>query len=339
MSTNTLFSQPVWRIPLSDKVWLATIAIFVFTLVLDEYQFLESAKFVGSTLLYMLPIILLASAAAAYAKASGFDQQISRVFSNSPVKAIVLASLFGALSPFCSCGVIALVAGMLRAGVPLAPVMAFWISSPIMDPEMFVLTSAILGVPFAVAKTLSAFSMGILSGAVVALLGRVSFIQAPLKNNQPTCGGEKVIAEPGWKIWQSAERKAVFKAETSSTLSLLLKWLTLAFLLESLMLAYIPTEWVNIWLVNEAWWNIPLVATLGAPLYLNGYAAIPLASGLLEQGMAPGAALAFLVGGGVTSIPAAMSVYALVRKPLFVLYILLGLSGAIAAGLLYQAFI
>ena len=52
-------------------------------------------------------------------------------------KRIVIASLGGALSPFCSCGVVPLVAGLLAAGVPLPVVMAFWLSSPLMDPEMF----------------------------------------------------------------------------------------------------------------------------------------------------------------------------------------------------------
>ena len=42
---------------------------------------------------------------------------------------------------------------MLGAGVPLAPVMAFWIASPIMDPEMFILTAAGIGFNFALAKT------------------------------------------------------------------------------------------------------------------------------------------------------------------------------------------
>ena len=69
---------------------------------------------------------------------------------------------------------------------------------------------------------------------------------------------------------------------------------------------------------------------------LNGYAALPLVGGLVEQGMAPGAGLAFLVAGGVTSIPAAVAVWALVKKPVFGLYIALSLSGAFAIGLLFQ---
>jgi len=72
------------------------------------------------------------------------------------------------------------------------------------------------------------------------------------------------------------------------------------------------------------------------PAYLNGYAALPLVGGLIEQGMAPGAGMAFLVAGGVTSIPAAMAVWALARPPVFGLYIALSLSGAFATGLLFQ---
>jgi len=57
----------------------------------------------------------------------------------------------GALSPFCLCGVIPLIAALLSMGVPLAPVMAFWLASPIMDPSMFLLTSGEIGMDFAIA--------------------------------------------------------------------------------------------------------------------------------------------------------------------------------------------
>ena len=53
---------------------------------------------------------------------------------------------------------------------------------------------------------------------------------------------------------------------------------------------------------------------MGIPAYLNGHAVIPLAAGQIEKGMAPGTAMAFMVTGGVISKPAAMGVYALVRR-------------------------
>jgi uncharacterized membrane protein YraQ (UPF0718 family) len=69
---------------------------------------------------------------------------------------------------------------------------------------------------------------------------------------------------------------------------------------------------------------------------MNGYAAIPLISGLMEMGMTSGAAMAFITSGAVSSIPAALAVYVLVRKPMFVMYIILGLTGSMLAGYIFQ---
>ena len=82
--------------------------------------------------------------------------------------------------------------------------------------------------------------------------------------------------------------------------------------------------------------SIPLAAFVGVPAYLNGFAAIPLVSGLMELGMAPGAALAFMVAGGVSCVPAAIAVFALVRLPVFFWYLCLALAGSLIAGSVFQ---
>ena len=77
-----------------------------------------------------------------------------------------------------------------------------------------------------------------------------------------------------------------------------------------------------------------LGATLvGVPAYLNGYAALPLVGGLIEQGMAPGAGMAFLLAGGVSSIPAAIAVWALAKPPVFAAYLGFAIIGAFTMGL------
>ena len=128
----------------------------------------------------------------------------------------------------------------------------------------------------------------------------------------------------------------MFSSELASTGLFLGKWLTIAFFLESLMLAYIPPEAVASVVGSNDWYVIPLAALVGVPAYLNGYAAIPLVSGLIDLGMSPGAALAFITAGAVSSFPAAMAVIALVRLPVFTVYLSLGLIGSIATGVIYQ---
>ena len=93
--------------------------------------------------------------------------------------------------------------------------------------------------------------------------------------------------------------------------------MSFAFLLESLIVAPIPAERVTQWIGGDSGRTIPFSPTIGIPAYLNGYAVIPLVAGMIEKGMVPGTTMAFMVAGGVTSIPAAMGVHALVRRDVF----------------------
>jgi hypothetical protein len=102
------------------------------------------------------------------------------------------------------------------------------------------------------------------------------------------------------------------------------------------MLAYVPGEWIVQFLGGGGLTGTALAALVGIPAYLNGYAALPLISGLVDAGMDPGAAMAFLIAGGVSSIPAAIAVFALVRLPVFAAYLLLAFIGAVISGLLFS---
>jgi hypothetical protein len=114
------------------------------------------------------------------------------------------------------------------------------------------------------------------------------------------------------------------------------KWLLLAYLLQALLIAYVPAELVATVIGGDGVGPILLATIVGAPAYLNGYAAIPLLEGLIGQGMNPGAAMAFVIAGGISSIPAAVAVWALVKPRVFAAYIAFALIGAFAAGLAWS---
>jgi hypothetical protein len=331
----------VWMPIVSDRVVWALAAGIVLVGLLDPGQVSPSLAFMRKALAGMAPFFAIAVAFAAYAKASGLDRTLARVFSGKPWVTILAAAATGALSPFCSCGVIPVMAAMLRAGVPLAPVMAFCIASPVMDPEMFIITAAGISPEFAVVKTITAFGIGLLAGFTIYGLQRAGRLQQALRPSLETVGccsagaREEAAAVVTWRFWGSQTRRGIFFHEIMSTGWFLGKWLTVAFFLESLMIAYIPPEWISRLVGGESWMAIPLAALVGIPAYMNGFAAVPLVGGLMQMGMTPGAGLAFMTAGAVSSIPAALAVYALVRRPVFVLYILLGFTGSVIAGLVY----
>ena len=343
LSNTIQVSKPTHRFYafITDRVFIALVLAFSGLAILDQTQAYQSLRFTLQSMIGIAPFFLLAVAFAGYAKATGFDAHIARVFSGRSWVTIVAASLAGALSPFCSCGVIPLIAAMLASGVPLAPVMAFCISSPIMDPEMFIITASGISLNFAIAKTFAAIGMGLAAGFTVFGLQKIGRLHQPLKRNQGCCGCQPSFdanakIEVSWRFWQKPERRDRFMEEIRNNGVFLGKWMFFAFFLESIMIAYIPAEWIANVVGNNSSFAVPLASVVGIPAYMNGYAAIPLISGLMKMGMTSGAAMAFITAGAVSSIPAALAVYALVRKSIFVLYIIFGLLGSMLAGYIFQ---
>ncbi|OUR80543.1 hypothetical protein A9Q83_01040 [Alphaproteobacteria bacterium 46_93_T64] len=294
--------------------------------------------FTGTALFEIFPFLMLSVGTAAYLKASGADQLVARAFEGNPVRAIAVASVFGALSPFCSCGVIPLVAGLLAGGVPLAPVLAFCIASPIMDPEMFILTAASLGIDFALVKTAAAIGMGLFAGYVTLGISKTGLLANGLRDiATPSCGSSlQSEIDVQWAFWKTSSRNIQFWTEGRKTSWFLGRWLTFAFLLESLMVAYLPAENVAEVLGDGNAFALPLAALIGIPAYMNGYAAIPLVRGLMDLGMSPATALTFMLAGSVTCIPAAIGIWSLVKPKVFSLYLGFALAGSLIAGFLYQ---
>ena len=126
--------------------------------------------------------------------------------------------------------------------------------------------------------------------------------------------------------------------ETLTTSLFLSKWLTIAYLFESMMLTYVPADMIANALGANSVWAIPTTVIFGVPVYLNVYAALTLVDGLISMDVNQGAGMAFLISGGVTSISAVIAVFPIVKRPLFILYIGLALVVGTLVGLGYQVF-
>lgn len=322
-----------------DKAVLVSGLIVAALAVLDPAALLPTLGFAVGAFGHTLPFIAFAVLAVGYLKASGAENLLARAFEGNQARMILFAALIGGLSPFCSCEVIPFVAAMLAVGVPLSAVMAFWLASPLMDPAMFAITAGTLGFDFALAKTIAAVALGLAGGTVVMLAHATPVFVDPLRQNPATggcCSAKKPFSgTPVWRFWQDPSRTETFRKTLVENSLFLGKWLLLAYLLEAVMLRYVPAGWIAQVLGGSGFGPILLGALVGAPTYLNGYAAVPLVGGLLEQGMSPGAAMSFVIAGGVSCIPAAVAVWALVKPRVFFAYLGIAMTGAVLAGMVW----
>ena len=328
-----------WRKHIS-RAWAFSAALLALVALFDPAQFGATVAFTAKALAGTAPFILFAVLAVAYLKATGAENLLAKAFNGNTARMIVMAALLGGLSPFCSCEVIPFIAALLAVGAPLGAVMAFWLASPLMDPAMFAITTGAIGLEFAMAKTLAAVGLGILGGFGTLALSNTPVFTNPLreKSHAGGCCGVKqpFSATPVWKFWADKDRVQTFRDTGIENALFLLKWLTLAYVIEALMVHYMPADLIANVLGGSGLGTVILGALVGMPAYLNGYAAAPLVAELLEQGMSNGAAMSFMIAGGVSCIPAAIAVWALVKPRVFAAYLGFALCGSIMAGLVWQ---
>ncbi|MCB1464686.1 MAG: permease [Nitratireductor sp.] len=319
--------------------WTIVVAVFLGVFLLDgantgPVAHLAFAAFAGT-----LPYVVFATLLIAWLKAAGAEAAIGRAFEGRETTMIVLAALFGGLAPFCSCQVLPFVAGLLAVGVPLPAIMAFWLSSPLIDPPTVLITAAALGWSFAIGKVLAAVGLGLFGGLAMKAFTTAGFFANPgrgIAARTCGCGPSPFSGRPAWQFWREEQRRATFRDQLIENALFLVKWLALAYVLEALLITYVPASLIAVAVGGEGIGPIALAAMIGMPAYLNSYVAPPLVAGLMTQGMSPGAGMAFMVGGAVSSIPAMAAVWALVRREVFAAYLGLGLLGAVLAGLLFQ---
>ncbi|MDX1470406.1 MAG: permease [Flavobacteriaceae bacterium] len=360
-------------------------------------QIIRIAQFVVDSFIHIWPYLVITIPLAVFVNVSGVSKRIHRIVDAKPLVSVLLATIIGAFSPFCSCGVIPVIASLLIGGVPLAPVMSFWIASPSMDPEIFFLSTATIGWELSVWRLAATLCISLLSGYITHLCMVKGWLGADILKKDMTTSAKRPLKIATKKAWQTlkmiftgesgakrAEVQLVANGNNSATLNCCVsapelhsepassvqtkettcssktcslekasiwnkvfretvkatlmvgKFMTLAFVINALIQFYVPQEPISNLLGGNGLMSIITASLVGIPFYTSNLTALPLIGGLLELGMSEGAALAFLISGPITTLPAMAAVWGIVRKKIFIMYVSFALTGSLIFGILFN---
>ncbi len=249
---------------------------------------------------------------------------LERICRRTPIISVFASALLGMASPLCTYGTVPVVLELLRAGVPVAPLATFLASSSLMNPQLFMITWGGLGPKFAVARTAAVLLFGVVLGAILYGVPRSWSVQPViLKEHSATPRRKRVFTVRD------------FMRRSWRTLEFVGFYVLLGVLLGASIEVSVPGRWIFALFGSGGWLQILLASLLGVPLYACGGGTIPLVQALLEQGMAPGAALAFLVAGPATRVAPLMALATILRPVSVITYVTLLIIYSVIAGLLY----
>jgi uncharacterized membrane protein YraQ (UPF0718 family) len=244
----------------------------------------------------------------------------------SPVGAYVGGAALGAITPFCSCSGIPVLAGLLRSGAPFGPTMAFLFASPLLDPVVLGLLAFVIGLKGAALYAVVTFVASIGMGVLLAMLGLESDVKDAAYRSKGEDGCCSVDLLP---VWQRAW------SEAWGFFVPVLPYLLVGTAIGAVVYGFIPTEWVASVAGPDQPLAIPMAAAFGVPIYVNAETFFPITSALLEKGMGLGAVVALVVTGMGVSLPEVSMLAGLFRVRLVAVLVASVFVVAIGNGMIF----
>ncbi|MDA8171188.1 MAG: permease [Nitrospiraceae bacterium] len=331
--------QKMFPLLLGHEVW---------DIIFDRYGIIAQT---WSILPYFLIGIVLAALIRTYKLAIKLRKAIGR----HGFISIFIASLTGIMSPLCACGTLTTAFSLLFAGVPLAPVMALLVTSPIMSPTAFILTLNDLGPQWAAIRVVAAFLMGIFAGVVTYLLRNKGFSDSifiegaivkgdfhdedyPDARLKCTCSqkfGNRVAAKTGNKL-------LIFLAKSAEMLWPVGKYVLVGVFIGTIAERYMPYSWMYGLFGQGNKLGIVWITMGSIPIFLHQISVSSIlyhVKSSLNGTMSGGAGLAFLIGGPVTAVPTMAMFWSACKKRVFFLYLAVCIVGTIAISYAFQSFV
>lgn len=219
-------------------------------------------------------------------------QRLRSLLAGNPVRGTFMALILGAVTPFCSCSTVPVVAGMAGAGVAVPTLTAFLVMSPLVNPATIALLATLVSPWYAGAFVLASAVLAATLGVVMGLLR----IRLPASAQFGAVGPAGPVAPWRTRLIASAAR-------AWRDLRKLAPLLALVAAIGALLHDRVSPAFVQTALAAAGPWAVPVAVLLGAPMYASTAVLLPVGATLAASGLPLGVVTGFLIGATGLSVP------------------------------------
>ncbi len=317
----------MWKF-LTDTIW-ARLVEGVFGLSLESrvgevaWYFLHAA----STILILLSVgIFIISVVRTFISTEKIKKFIE---THDGIKANLMASLLGVITPFCSCSSVPIFIGFIEAGIPTGVVFSFLITSPIVNEAAFLILMSIFGWKVASIYALSGIVIGVLGGMLIGKLKMEKYIEDYVYKMH--LEGKKE------KEYKGRERLAYAWHETKDIVIKLIPYMIIGIGIGAFIHGWVPTDLLSRYGGKGNIFAVPAATLIAIPLYTDAAGIIPVAEALITKGVGIGTTMAFMMAAVALSLPEMLLLKKVIKIPLIATFVAIVGSGIIAVGYLFNA--
>ncbi|MBT3449490.1 MAG: permease [Bacteroidetes Order II. Incertae sedis bacterium] len=243
------------------------------------------------------------------------------------------ASLFGAVTPFCSCSSIPLFIGFLQGGIPIGVTFSFLITSPLVNEIALALFLAAFGVKVTLIYALSGILLGTVLGWILGRFDLEKHLESwvrDLAKNKANDGQQSALSIRDQVRHVSRDAMGIIKTIAPYVLA--------GVAIGAAIHGYVPTGYFESYMGEGAGiWSVPLSVLIAVPMYANASAVIPIMQALVVKGIPLGTAIAFMMAVVGLSLPEALMLKKVMNVKLLSAYFGLVAGSIIILGYLFNS--
>lgn len=304
-------------------------------------------------LIDIFPYFMFGVLFAGYIRTFKLAIKLQRYLNRYGKASILLGAGIGMFTPLCACGTLTTAISLLFLGIPLAPVMALLVTSPLMSPSTYLISLNYLGPEWTLIRTLATFLLGVFAGFLTHFLRNKGFKtnEVIIENAIPRgdfhdehypdekfkCGCKETF---GNRIAAKTNNMfVIYLAKSSEMLWMVGKYVLIGIAVGVVVERYISSDWIYKLFGQEGAFNIVWITLATIPVFLHQISSSSILYHIkdsIDGTLNGGAGLAFLIGGPVTAMPTMIMFWAVFKKRIFVLYMFICLAGTIALAYSFQ---
>lgn len=236
----------------------------------------------------------------------------------------LFASLFWAITPFCTCSSIPLFIGFLKWGIPLGITFAFMITSPLVNEVAIAMFLGIFGIKTTLIYMWSGIFLWMVWGWILGKMRLEKYVEDFVWNIRNTSQNSALTPNPSpkdrgesktWKqVWIESSREGI--AITKKVLPYVLLWVGLGALIHW----FVPTGFFEKYISKENPFAVPIAVIVGIPMYANATSIIPIVQALIVKWIPLWTWLAFMMAVVGLSLPEFLILKKVMKIQLLLIY-------------------
>jgi hypothetical protein len=248
----------------------------------------------------------------------------------------LFASVFGAITPFCSCSSVPLFIGFVQGGIPLGVTFAFLITSPLVNEVAVAMFIGMFGVKATIIYVSSGILLGTFGGWILGMLKLEPLLSDWVKKilENKYNGQEYEDAQVSF-----LKRLPLILSGAWEIVRGVILYVIIGIAIGAAMHGYVPENFFEIYLGSGKWWTVPLAVVLAVPMYANAAGIIPVIQVLVAKGVPLGTAIAFMMATVGLSIPEATLLKKVMTLKLIAIYFGVVTVFIILSGYLFNIFL